>query len=103
MLRSAQTLTFSRDGAERIGSAAAATTLRDLDDIVERLPQDGAGVRIYGIPAIRPLLAPSGPVGAIAKSMLGSRCRPVRAILFDKSAATNWALAWHQDRTIAVA
>ncbi|WP_376707178.1 phytanoyl-CoA dioxygenase family protein [Bradyrhizobium japonicum] len=29
-------------------------------------------------------------------------CRPVRAILFDKTAATNWALGWHQDRTIAV-
>lgn len=29
-------------------------------------------------------------------------CRPVRAILFDKSEATNWALGWHQDRTIAV-
>jgi ectoine hydroxylase-related dioxygenase (phytanoyl-CoA dioxygenase family) len=26
----------------------------------------------------------------------------VRAILFDKSEATNWALGWHQDRTIAV-
>ena len=28
--------------------------------------------------------------------------RPVRAILFDKTAATNWALGWHQDRVIAV-
>jgi ectoine hydroxylase-related dioxygenase (phytanoyl-CoA dioxygenase family) len=26
----------------------------------------------------------------------------VRAILFDKTAATNWALGWHQDRTISV-
>ncbi len=29
--------------------------------------------------------------------------RAVRAILFDKSHASNWALGWHQDRTIAVA
>lgn len=29
--------------------------------------------------------------------------RPVRAILFDKSPANNWALGWHQDRVIAVA
>ncbi|WP_083989159.1 phytanoyl-CoA dioxygenase family protein [Paraurantiacibacter namhicola] len=28
--------------------------------------------------------------------------RPVRAVLFDKSANTNWALGWHQDRTINV-
>jgi ectoine hydroxylase-related dioxygenase (phytanoyl-CoA dioxygenase family) len=27
---------------------------------------------------------------------------PVRAILFDKTEANNWALGWHQDRTIAV-
>jgi ectoine hydroxylase-related dioxygenase (phytanoyl-CoA dioxygenase family) len=26
----------------------------------------------------------------------------VRAILFDKTAETNWSLAWHQDRTICV-
>ena len=29
-------------------------------------------------------------------------CFAARAILFDKSAETNWALGWHQDRTIAV-
>lgn len=28
--------------------------------------------------------------------------KPVRAILFDKSEAANWALGWHQDRTVAV-
>jgi ectoine hydroxylase-related dioxygenase (phytanoyl-CoA dioxygenase family) len=27
----------------------------------------------------------------------------VRAILFDKTATTNWSLGWHQDRTIVVA
>lgn len=27
---------------------------------------------------------------------------PVRAILFDKTASTNWGLPWHQDRTIVV-
>lgn len=26
----------------------------------------------------------------------------MRAILFDKTAETNWSLAWHQDRTICV-
>jgi hypothetical protein len=29
--------------------------------------------------------------------------RPVRALLFDKMDGANWALAWHQDRTIEVA
>ena len=28
--------------------------------------------------------------------------RPVRAVLFDKTPESNWAVPWHQDRTIAV-
>jgi hypothetical protein len=28
--------------------------------------------------------------------------KPVRAILFDKSPEANWAVGWHQDRTISV-
>jgi ectoine hydroxylase-related dioxygenase (phytanoyl-CoA dioxygenase family) len=45
----------------------------------------------------------AGSVGAVAGRMLGQACQLVRAILFDKTPATNWSLAWHQDRTIAVA
>jgi ectoine hydroxylase-related dioxygenase (phytanoyl-CoA dioxygenase family) len=48
------------------------------------------------------LLIPAAPVGAIASTALGPDCFPVRAILFDKTEATNWALGWHQDRTIVV-
>lgn len=55
-----------------------------------------------GIDGLAPFLAASGDVGSCAASVLGEACRPVRAILFDKTAATNWALGWHQDRTIAV-
>jgi len=29
--------------------------------------------------------------------------RPVRSLLFDKTAEKNWPVAWHQDRSIAVA
>ncbi len=49
-----------------------------------------------------PFLVASGQIGSCAASALGEDCRPVRAILFDKTATTNWALGWHQDRTIAV-
>lgn len=76
--------------------------MRSLASALVDLPPDQAGIRLHGIAALRPLLAPSGPVGRIAASVLGEHCRPVRAILFDKTAATNWALPWHQDRTIAV-
>jgi ectoine hydroxylase-related dioxygenase (phytanoyl-CoA dioxygenase family) len=42
------------------------------------------------------------PIGAVAAKALGLDCFPVRALLFDKTEATNWALGWHQDRTIVV-
>ena len=35
--------------------------------------------------------------------LLPAGMRPVRSILFDKSPASNWPVAWHQDLTIAVA
>jgi len=48
------------------------------------------------------LLEADSAIGAVAASALGPECVPVRAILFDKTEATNWALGWHQDRTIVV-
>jgi ectoine hydroxylase-related dioxygenase (phytanoyl-CoA dioxygenase family) len=48
------------------------------------------------------MLAIDGPIGGIAASVLGSEARAVRAVLFDKTAARNWALGWHQDRAIVV-
>ena len=64
--------------------------------------RDHAGVRLSGIPELRPFLSPAGPVGQVPVSVLGRECLPARAILFDKSAEQNWSLGWHQDRTIAV-
>lgn len=66
------------------------------------LPIDTPGVRIGEGPLLKPLLEISGPIGAIAATAIGSDARPVRAILFDKTAGRNWALGWHQDRTIVV-
>jgi ectoine hydroxylase-related dioxygenase (phytanoyl-CoA dioxygenase family) len=51
---------------------------------------------------LQPFLADTGPIGAIAASVLGEQARPVRAIVFDKTVDRNWALGWHQDRTIVV-
>jgi ectoine hydroxylase-related dioxygenase (phytanoyl-CoA dioxygenase family) len=59
-------------------------------------------VRLFGIPALAPALSPAGAIGALAASLLGPRARPVRALLFDKTEGVNWAVRWHQDRTIAV-
>jgi ectoine hydroxylase-related dioxygenase (phytanoyl-CoA dioxygenase family) len=66
------------------------------------LPADRAGTRLHGRLDLARRLDATTPLGGIAASALGPGCFPVRAILFDKNEATNWALGWHQDRTIAV-
>ena len=76
--------------------------MAELEAALAGLPSDEAGVRVHGIEALKPLLASTGCIGAVAASALGERAEPVRAILFNKSPETNWSLTWHQDRTICV-
>lgn len=97
-----ETLKICKDGAQLFSAAISTTELRDLEIALAGQPRDHAGVRLHNIPQLRPFLALSGPIGKIAASTLGAECLPVRAVLFDKSAETNWSLGWHQDRTIAV-
>lgn len=95
-------LTFSRDGAQLFRAAFARDQLSSLETALSHLPPDHAGLRLRGVNGLAPFLASTGPIGRCATSVLGDNCSPVRAILFDKTPGTNWALGWHQDRTIAV-
>lgn len=65
-------------------------------------PSNQAGIRMTGISALSDLLSAEGPIGALVAHRLGAATRPIRLILFDKSPTINWALGWHQDRTIVV-
>lgn len=76
---------------------AAAPFLRALESALVGLPADQAGIRLHGVARLSEIL---GEIASRTAQLRGRR--PVRAILFDKSAATNWSLGWHQDRTIAV-
>ncbi|UYY76243.1 phytanoyl-CoA dioxygenase family protein [Sphingomonas sp. R1] len=93
-------LDFERDGAAHLAGAAAPFLAR-LHALAVTLPADKAGLRLHGVEGLAGLVA-ADALGAVPAERLGAAARPVRAILFDKSAATNWALGWHQDRTIAV-
>ncbi|KAB7647651.1 phytanoyl-CoA dioxygenase family protein [Polymorphobacter fuscus] len=97
----ATSLNFQSHGAERLPGAVA-RDLAALRGSIAYLPADHAGIRIRGVATLTPFLASHGSIGAIAACTLGPRSRPVRAVLFDKTAGTNWSLAWHQDRTICV-
>lgn len=98
-----ENLRYERDGAQQWPAAVDAVVLRGIEIALTGQPAERAGVRLFAIAPLRPFLEPAGTVGAIAASVLGQSCRPVRAILFDKTSGANWALAWHQDRVIAVA
>jgi len=98
---SAHALTLEHHGAERLDRAAL-SVLPDLLALADTLPKERAGTRLRGIPALTAFLTPNALLGHIAATRLGPHARPVRAILFDKTADTNWALGWHQDRVIAV-
>jgi len=93
---------FANDGALRLRAVLDASELKALDDAVAGLPPDQAGIRLHGIAAFRRFLTSPGPVWQAAAAVLGEAAQPVRAILFDKTARTNWGLPWHQDRTIVV-
>lgn len=56
--------------------------------------------------------APLGPLQVVLKDtflpdlvagILGPGARPIRAFYLDKNPAENWAIAWHQDTTLAFA
>jgi hypothetical protein len=82
---------------------AAAPVLPDLRRTLADVPIERAGARLHGVSGLPAPLDAGGAIGLIATKHLGSGARPVRALLFDKSAASNWSLGWHQDRTIVVA
>jgi len=94
-------LTLARDGAEYLPGVAMCS-LDALLGALRGLPEHAPGLRLSGIPVLSRLLASDGAIGAIAARHMRAGARPVRALLFDKSPATNWALGWHQDRVIAV-
>lgn len=92
---------LDRHGAQHFAGAALdciAALEAGLADFLTGQP----GVRLTGIPALRDVLAADGPIGSLPGRLLGPACRPVRALLFDKTPAANWGLGWHQDRVIAV-
>jgi len=93
--------TFNESGAARLAGAAAGA-LAPLHAALAVQPTDRAGIRLRDSARLNALLAADGAIGARVVPFAGSGARPVRAILFDKTERTNWALAWHQDRTICV-
>lgn len=92
---------------EEAGFAIFANVLeaRDLRRLGEALGGDGvrrsrAGVRhALQYPAVA-ALARDARLLRIARGVLGDGAVPFRATLFEKSAGSNWLVAWHQDTAL---
>jgi hypothetical protein len=95
-------LDLTCDGAGLHRAALDAASLSALLAHCEAALDGGAGTRLFGDARLGRVLGPEGALGRIAREQLGEAARPVRAVLFDKTPANNWAVAWHQDRTVAV-
>jgi len=93
-------LTLATDGAQYFRGAAN-TLLPILDHLATTMTSARAGHRLHG-PPLKDLTAHGSHLHAIAAQQIGDHANAVRAILFNKTEGVNWALGWHQDRTIAV-
>jgi hypothetical protein len=96
------TLNLGRDGADRLTRAMPADELGGLQRFADTVLNGQSGIRVFDRAEVSAVLGPGGSIGRCAAALLGAGARPVRAILFDKTADNNWAVPWHQDRTIAV-
>ena len=89
-------------GAEHHASVLTDKDMTLLQDLADRKLAGQPATRLVDDTVLSALLDPLSTLTCLARDKLGSAARPVRAILFDKRADANWALGWHQDRTIAV-
>ncbi|HEX8366537.1 MAG TPA: phytanoyl-CoA dioxygenase family protein [Allosphingosinicella sp.] len=87
---------LERDGAQRFPGAFPPCEVGALDGLFSEFT---LSARLGATPGLGRLI---GPADALARDLLGPAARPVRALFFDKNSGHNWALGWHQDRTVAV-
>jgi len=95
-------LQLDRDGAEVVRRALSPDAVQALKVALQAHDEGRPGQRLGNLMELRSWLGPESVAGQIARKRLGTHAAPVRALLFDKNATSNWALGWHQDRTIAV-
>lgn len=95
-------LSLTADGAAHHSGVLSSAELAAIEQLSQRFTRAAPGLRLSDQEELATLLAPEAALPRLARAAIGNGARPVRAILFDKTAANNWPLGWHQDRTIVV-
>jgi len=94
---------LARSGAVHVPNVLSPEDLVALRGLADQAVGARPGARLRDAAVLDIVLATTGPVGALAARLTSSAARPVRAVMFDKTPEANWAIAWHQDRTVPVA
>ncbi|MGH1349663.1 MAG: phytanoyl-CoA dioxygenase family protein [Methyloligellaceae bacterium] len=98
-----QETSFKTNGISWARNALSSSTLSILKADFESLSLTGAGARQSGLPdTMLENIYQLDEAHNFAKKLIGDKAKLVRIIAFDKTPQTNWAVPWHQDRTIAV-
>jgi ectoine hydroxylase-related dioxygenase (phytanoyl-CoA dioxygenase family) len=91
-----------------ISPETIAALIRDLEAVgsgnsIIRRGRSTYGIRnlLTVVPAIR-TLAESDSIRSLVEPVIGSEAIIMRGLFFDKTPASNWSVAWHQDLAIAV-
>ena len=90
-----------QQGYQIIRQVFSGDEIREFGEEADRVAGEAGSV------CVRRLMERSSKFAWLSRSarlagLLGNGMRPVRSILFDKTADANWPVAWHQDLTIAV-
>ena len=98
------TTPFVEHGVAVIEDVVPSQQIAHLRDLEEFALCARPGKRSFTVPeAVTAQIAAEGALTKLAERLTGQRMRPVRVLYFDKNPNANWAVPWHQDRTIAVA
>lgn len=74
----------------------------EVDRLLAESPDRGGVRNGLAKSAVLSELSASGAPLSMARSILGSRAKPTKLTIFDKTPDANWRVPWHQDLTITV-
>lgn len=96
--------TLAEQGYAVLREPLPKSTSRDCAKILAAIVADAPTSRRIdkGHPVVERVLG-FEPLRLLLRQVLGAAAKPVRVLYFDKTGKRNWAVPWHQDRTIAVA
>jgi hypothetical protein len=92
---------FNDHGYRLVPAVFNAGEVSRMRDEADRMSSDAGTACVRNLYRRSPLFREIADGERLA-ALIGAGLRLVRGILFDKTAAENWSVSWHQDLTIAV-